>query len=66
MVLSQGHDDVLAQRNFEEPPTVNNLARLLADAMERATASATGSTSATSGGTRSTPRIECPGGSSPE
>jgi hypothetical protein len=35
MVLSHGHDYVLAQRNFEEPPTVNDLARLLADAMRR-------------------------------
>jgi hypothetical protein len=35
MVLSHSHDYVLAQRNFEEPPTVNDLARLLADAMQR-------------------------------
>jgi hypothetical protein len=35
IVLSHGHDHVLAQRNFEEPPTVNDLARLLADAMQR-------------------------------
>ena len=35
MVLSQAHDYVLAQRMVEEPPTVNDLARLLADAMQR-------------------------------
>jgi len=35
MVLSHGHDYVLAQRTVEEPPTVNDLARLLADAMQR-------------------------------
>ena|SRR6266404_5555484 len=35
MVLSHGHDYVLAQRTVEEPPTVNDLARLLADAMHR-------------------------------
>src|SRR5262249_16131893 len=35
LVLSQGHDNVLAQRTVEEPPTVNALARLLADAMRR-------------------------------
>jgi hypothetical protein len=35
IVLSQGHDNVLAQRTVEEPPTVNDLARLLADAMQR-------------------------------
>ena len=35
MALSDSHDYVLAQRNFEEPPTVNDLARLLADAMQR-------------------------------
>jgi hypothetical protein len=35
MVLSHGHDYVLAQRTFEELPTVNDLARLLADAMQR-------------------------------
>jgi hypothetical protein len=33
MVLSHAHDYVLAQRTFEEPPTVNDLARLLAEAM---------------------------------
>jgi hypothetical protein len=35
MVLSHGHEYVLAQRNFEEPPSVNDLARLLANAMQR-------------------------------
>lgn len=35
MVLSHGHDYILAQRTFEEQPTVNDLARLLADAMNR-------------------------------
>ncbi len=35
MVLSHAHDYVLAQRNFDEPPTVNDLARLLAHAMQR-------------------------------
>jgi hypothetical protein len=35
MVLSQAHEYVLAMRNVEEPPTVNDLARLLADAMQR-------------------------------
>jgi hypothetical protein len=35
MVLSHAHEYVLAQRTFEEPPTVNDLARLLADAMQR-------------------------------
>src|SRR5947209_3006242 len=35
MVLSHAHEYVLAQRMFEEPPTVNDLARLLADAMQR-------------------------------
>jgi hypothetical protein len=35
MVLSHSHDSVLAQRTFEEPPTVNDLAWLLADAMQR-------------------------------
>src|ERR1700694_5625435 len=34
MVLSQAHDYVLAQRTVEEPPTVNDLAWLLADAMQ--------------------------------
>jgi hypothetical protein len=35
IVLSHGHDNVLAQRTVEEPPTVNDLARLLAEAMRR-------------------------------
>jgi hypothetical protein len=35
LVLSHAHEHVLAQRLFEETPTVNDLARLLADAMER-------------------------------
>ena len=35
LVLSHAHDYVLAQRIFEEPPGVNDLARLLADAMQR-------------------------------
>jgi len=35
MVLSHAHEYVLAQRMFEEPPTINDLARLLADAMQR-------------------------------
>ena len=35
IVLSHAHDNVLAQRMVEEPPTVNDLARLMADAMQR-------------------------------
>src|SRR5450755_1883119 len=35
IVLSQSHDNVLAQRMVEEPPTVNDLAGLLAEAMRR-------------------------------
>jgi hypothetical protein len=35
IVLSHDHDDVLAQRLVEEPPTVNDLANLLAGAMRR-------------------------------
>jgi hypothetical protein len=35
MVLSHAHDFVLAQRTVEEPPSVNDLARLLADALQR-------------------------------
>src|SRR5262245_24277544 len=35
LVLSHAHEYVLAQGTFEEPPTVNDLARLLADAMQR-------------------------------
>jgi hypothetical protein len=35
MVLSHAHEYVLTQRLFEEPPSVNDLARLLADAMQR-------------------------------
>lgn len=35
MVLSHAHEYILAQRTFDEPPTVNDLARLLADAMQR-------------------------------
>lgn len=35
LILSHAHEYVLAQRTFEEPPTVNDLARLLADAMQR-------------------------------
>jgi hypothetical protein len=35
MVLSHAHDKVLAQRMVEEPPTVNDLANLLAEAMRR-------------------------------
>jgi Plasmid pRiA4b ORF-3-like protein len=35
LVLSHGDDYVWAQRNVEESPTVNDLARLLADAMQR-------------------------------
>ena len=34
-VLSHDHDKVLAQRMIEEPPTVNDLANLLAEAMRR-------------------------------
>ena len=35
IVLSHAHDNVLAQRMVEEPPTVNDLAHLLAEAMRR-------------------------------
>ena len=35
IVLSHDHDKVLAQRMIEEPPTVNDLANLLAEAMRR-------------------------------
>jgi hypothetical protein len=35
IVLSHEHDKVLAQRMIEEPPTVNDLANLLAEAMGR-------------------------------
>lgn len=35
IVLSHVHDNVLAQRMIEEPPTVNDLANLLAEAMRR-------------------------------
>jgi hypothetical protein len=35
IVLSHAHDKVLAQRMVEEPPTVNDLANLLAEAMRR-------------------------------
>jgi hypothetical protein len=35
LVLSHAHEYVLAQRLFDEPPSVNDLARLLADAMQR-------------------------------
>jgi hypothetical protein len=35
IVLSHDHDKVLAQRMVEEPPTVNDLANLLAEAMRR-------------------------------
>jgi hypothetical protein len=35
LVLNHAHEYVLAQRLFDEPPTVNDLARLLADAMQR-------------------------------
>ena len=35
LVLSHDHDKVLAQRMVEEPPTVNDLANLLAEAMRR-------------------------------
>src|SRR5438128_6770465 len=34
IVLSHEHDKVLAQRMVEEPPTVNDLANLLAEAMQ--------------------------------
>jgi hypothetical protein len=35
LVLSHSHDNVLAQLMLEEPPTVNDLAGLLAEAMRR-------------------------------
>jgi hypothetical protein len=35
IVLSHSHDNVLAQRMVEEPPTVNDLAGLLGEAMRR-------------------------------
>jgi hypothetical protein len=35
LVLSQDHDKVLAHRMVEAPPTVNDLANLLAEAMRR-------------------------------
>jgi hypothetical protein len=35
IVLSHDHDKVLARRMIEEPPTVNDLANLLAEAMRR-------------------------------
>lgn len=35
IVLCQSHENVLAQRTVEEPPTVNDLANLLAEAMRR-------------------------------
>lgn len=35
IVLSHSHDNVLAQHTVEEPPTVNDLAGLLAEAMRR-------------------------------
>ncbi len=35
IVLSHAHDNVLAKRTVEEPPTVNDLARSLAEAMRR-------------------------------
>ncbi len=35
IVLSHAHDNVLAQRTVKEPPTVNDLAGLLAKAMRR-------------------------------
>jgi hypothetical protein len=35
LVLSHDYDKVLAQRMIEEPPTVNDLANLLAEAMRR-------------------------------
>jgi hypothetical protein len=38
IVMSHEHDKVLAQRMVEEPPTVNDLANLLAEAMRRSLA----------------------------
>ncbi len=35
IVLSHSHENVLAQHTVEQPPTVNDLARLLAEAMRR-------------------------------
>ena len=35
IVLSHSHENVLAQRMVEEPPTVNDLANLLAEAIRR-------------------------------
>src|SRR5207247_70027 len=35
LVLSHPHEYILAELTIEEPPTVNDLARLLADAMRR-------------------------------
>src|SRR5262249_41526407 len=35
IVLSHTHENLLAQRTVEEPPTVNDLANLLAEAMRR-------------------------------
>src|SRR5215471_17741392 len=35
IVLSHAHDNVLAQRMVDKPPTVNDLANLLAEAMRR-------------------------------
>jgi Plasmid pRiA4b ORF-3-like protein len=35
IVLSQSHENVLAQQTVEDPPTINDLARLLAEAMRR-------------------------------
>jgi hypothetical protein len=35
IILSHSHENVLAQRTAEEPPTVNDLANLLAEAMRR-------------------------------
>lgn len=35
LVLRHNHDKVLAQRMVEEPPTVNDLANMLAEAMRR-------------------------------
>jgi Domain of unknown function (DUF6930) len=35
IVLGHSHENVLAQRTVEEPPTVNDLANLLAEAMRR-------------------------------
>src|ERR1700682_4225145 len=35
IVLTHSHENVLAQRTVEEPPTVNDLANLLAEAMRR-------------------------------